>query len=97
MCSEVTNAIVALTGLIRGRVQGVFFLAETQARARKLGLKGWVKNTREGDVAVLLAGPEEAVRSMQNWLKISPPLARVDSVELTECVPPECSGFEIRY
>ena len=94
---EVTDATVALTGLIRGRVQGVFFRAETQARARKLGLKGWVKNTREGDVAVLLAGTEEAVRSMQNWLHSGPPLARVDSVELTECAPPECSGFEIRY
>ena len=39
---EVTDATVALTGLIRGRVQGVFFRAETLARARKLGLKGWV-------------------------------------------------------
>ena len=94
---EVTDATVALTGLIRGRVQGVFFRAETQARVRKLGLKGWVKNTREGDVAVLLAGPEEDVRSMQNWLHSGPPLARVDRVELTECAPPECSGFEIRY
>ena len=94
---EVTDATVALTGLIRGRVQGVFFRAETLARARKLGLKGWVKNTREGDVAVLLAGPEEDVRSMQNWLHSGPPLARVDRVELTECAPPECSGFEIRY
>jgi len=34
---------------------------------------------------------------MQNWLHSGPPLARVDRVELTECAPPECSGFEIRY
>ena len=94
---EVTDATVALTGLIRGRVQGVFFRAETQARARKLGLKGWVKNTGEGDVAVLVAGPEAAVRSMQEWLDSGPPLARVDSVELSECALPDCSGFEIRY
>jgi acylphosphatase len=97
MSAEMTNATVALTGLIRGRVQGVLFRAETQARARKLGLKGWVKNTRGGDVAVLLAGSEAAVRSMQNWLDIGPPLARVDSVELSECALPECSGFEIHY
>jgi acylphosphatase len=56
-----------------------------------------VKNTRGGDVAVLLAGSEAAVRSMQNWLDIGPPLARVDSVELSECALPECSGFEIHY
>jgi len=37
------------------------------------------------------------VRSMHNWLRSGPPLARVDSVELTECALPACSGFEIRY
>lgn len=97
MSSKLSNATVALTGLICGRVQGVFFRAETQARARKLGLSGWVKNTSEGHVAVLIAGPAEAVRSMQKWLGSGPPLARVDSVELSECSVPEINGFEIRY
>lgn len=97
MNAEEFNTIVALTGLIRGRVQGVFFRAETQARARKLGLSGWVKNTGEGHVAILVAGPEDAVSNMQKWLSKGPPLARVDKVELTECKVPETSGFEIHY
>jgi hypothetical protein len=46
---------------------------------------------------VALTDPEVAVYSMQNWLEIGPTLARVDSVELSECALPECSGFEIRY
>ena len=46
---------------------------------------------------VALTDPEVAVRSMQNWLEIGPTLARVDSVELSECALPECSGFEVRY
>ena len=97
MSSKLSDATVALTGLIRGRVQGVFFRAETQARARKLGLSGWGKNTSEGHVAVLVAGPAEAVRSMQKWLGSGPPLARVDRVELSGCAVPEINGFEIRY
>jgi hypothetical protein len=46
---------------------------------------------------VALTDPEVAVYSMQNWLEIGPTLARVDSVELSKCALPECSGFEIRY
>ena len=97
MSSEETSAAIALTGLVKGRVQGVFFRAETRNRARQLGLAGWVKNTPDGDVSLLIAGPPLAIASMREWLSAGPPLARVDSLELTECTVPEIEGFEIRY
>jgi len=37
---------------IKGVVQGVFFRAKTKAHAEKLGLKGYVKNLRDGSVEV---------------------------------------------
>src|SRR5690606_18973187 len=38
---------------IRGRVQGVFYRAETQATASRLGLAGWVRNREDGSVELV--------------------------------------------
>lgn len=91
------TTIVSLTGLVKGRVQGVFFRAETQAQAQRLGLTGWVRNTGDGHVEVLVSGAEGAVRAMRAWLLQGPPRARVDSLELVECEAEPDPGFEIRY
>lgn len=95
---QVTNSgHCALHGLVKGRVQGVFFRAQTQRQARSLGLCGWVRNTGEGHVEVLCAGPESALVQMREWLSRGPELARVDSVELEECQDPGLNDFQIRY
>lgn len=85
----------ALTGLVKGRVQGVFFRAETRRMARGLGLGGWVRNTPDGHVEVLFGGPAAAVEAMREWLREGPELARVDAVELTGCGCPPGRDFRI--
>lgn len=66
---------------ISGRVQGVGFRAWTQGQARKLGLAGWVRNERDGTVAVVFAGPPAAVAAMVECLWQGPPGASVSAVE----------------
>ena len=44
--------------LIHGRVQGVFYRGWSAETARALGLRGWVRNRRDGSVEMLLAGDE---------------------------------------
>ncbi len=87
----------ALTGLVKGRVQGVFFRAETQRMAQQFGLCGWCRNTAEGHVEVLIVGDESNLNRMRDWLKQGPELARVDQLELDYCDNPGLEGFEIRY
>ena len=72
---------------IRGRVQGVFFRAETRSRAESLGLSGWVRNARDGSVEALFEGEPERVDSMVEWSRRGPSGARVDEVEVSEPEP----------
>ena len=66
--------------LIRGRVQGVAYRTWTQMTALDLGLEGWVRNRRDGDVEALFKGPAEVVASMIDACRHGPRGARVDDI-----------------
>lgn len=82
---------------IRGRVQGVFFRASSQEKAKDLGLSGWVRNRPDRQVEIVAEGPPEALNALLAWCRTGPPLARVKSVE-TEWSGStgEYSSFEVR-
>jgi acylphosphatase len=65
---------------IRGRVQGVGYRAFVEHQARVHHLEGWVRNSSDGSVEALLAGPEDAVSDMVALCRRGPVSARVDSV-----------------
>jgi acylphosphatase len=81
---------------ISGRVQGVFFRAETQSRARSLGLAGWVRNAPDGSVEAVVEGPDERVRSLVEWARRGPRLAEVEDVSVDWEEPRGEVAFEIR-
>jgi acylphosphatase len=66
--------------LVRGRVQGVFFRASTQRKARQLNLTGYAKNLSDGRVEVVASGEKMAVDQLVLWLQRGPIGARVDAV-----------------
>ncbi len=80
---------------IRGRVQGVFFRAETRARAESLGLAGWVRNAADGSVEAVFEGEAERVASMVEWCRRGPAGAIVDEVETVREEPVAESGFRV--
>ncbi len=68
--------------MISGRVQGVGFRYFTRLNANRLGLNGWVRNLENGNVEVLLQGPEGSVNEMLERLGQGPGSARVDQIEV---------------
>ena len=71
--------IAAARFRIAGKVQGVWFRASTREQALCLGLRGYAKNLADGSVEVF-AGESGAIESLEQWLRVGPPNARVDAV-----------------
>lgn len=69
---------------ISGRVQGVYFRANTMKQASSLGLTGWVQNLADGRVEVIFEGDTIAADAMLNWCRTGTPPARVDRLEAKE-------------
>ena len=67
--------------VIAGLVQGVGFRAFVQREALKRGLRGWVRNRRDGSVEAVVAGPAEAVGEFVIACRRGPRGSRVDTME----------------
>jgi acylphosphatase len=67
--------------VLSGRVQGVGFRAWALRRAQELGVRGWVRNRRDGSVEVEAVGPPPSLERLRQLLADGPPLAHVLRVE----------------
>ena len=84
--------------LVQGRVQGVGFRWYVNREAGELGLRGWVRNTEEGDVEVVASGSEADLAELRSSLRRGPRGARVDRLVehyLDESEAAELSSFRI--
>jgi DNA ligase D-like protein (predicted 3'-phosphoesterase) len=85
------NKVAAIRALVSGEVQGVGFRDATVARARELGVMGWVRNGEDGCVHVQAEGSEGALEALQVFLHEGPPAAQVAAVTIE---PLELEGHE---
>ena len=90
--SDRTRARVFVTG----RVQGVFYRANTRDAARNRGVDGWVRNLDDGRVEAVFEGAETDVEAMVEWCQTGSPAANVDEVTVEYGDPEGEDGFEIR-
>lgn len=78
--SQSTASPVARRCLVSGRVQGVYYRASAQQRARAAGIAGHARNLEDGRVEVLAYGEERLVLEFIDWLWIGPSAAKVTHV-----------------
>ena len=74
--------------VVRGLVQGVGYRWSMVQAARRLGVRGWVRNRRDGSVEALACGPAAAVESLMAWARSGPDGAQVSALEVTEVPAP---------
>jgi acylphosphatase len=89
---------VVLHFLIQGRVQGVGFRWFVQREASELKLRGWVRNTEDGNVEVVAAGEAGDLDELRLSLRKGPRGSRVDRIiehTLAESEAEGLSSFKI--
>jgi acylphosphatase len=81
--------------LVKGRVQGVGFRWFVHREASELELKGWVRNTEDGDVEVVVAGDTAGLSELRKSLNRGPRGSRVDKVIEHPLVEKEADGLNV--
>jgi len=84
--------------IVMGRVQGVWFRANTIQEAKLLGVRGYARNLPDGSVEIVAEGEGSAVDALIAWAGEGPPLAVVRQVRVEDLdYEEEFSGFGIRH
>ncbi|MES1196119.1 MAG: acylphosphatase, partial [Steroidobacter sp.] len=58
--------------VVSGKVQGVFFRANSRQQAMQLDISGHARHLANGDVEVLAAGTDAAIAQLHQWLQYVP-------------------------
>jgi acylphosphatase len=86
----------AIRLVISGRVQGVGFRAFVERQAYRRGVRGWVRNRRDGTVEALLIGDEHALAEMETACRCGPSMAVVTQLDRFDAADDGSDGFEAR-
>jgi acylphosphatase len=81
---------------VTGRVQAVGYRAWAVASATDLGLRGWVRNRRDGSVEALVSGPADAVAAMIAACRRGPSAAQVIALDTAAAEDDGSPGFTAR-
>jgi acylphosphatase len=83
---------------IHGKVQGVGYRFFATRVARRLGLKGWIQNNRDGSVEAMVEGEKGAIDEWIEELKEGPRYAEVTRIDQE---PKDFSGklpdFDVKF
>jgi acylphosphatase len=76
--------LLARRWVLIGRVQGVGFRWYVLNHALSLGVRGWVRNTPDGDVEIVALASPATIEKLDELLARGPPGARVLEVLRTD-------------
>ena len=81
---------------VSGKVQGVYYRANTREKAREVGIDGWVRNLDDGRVEAVFEGDEWSVQEVLDWCHTGSPAAHVEDVDAEFEDPQGEDGFRVR-
>lgn len=81
---------------VEGKVQGVWFRANTKKIADRLNLNGFVRNESDGSVYIELTGDDQHVMKFIEWTLQGPELSVVEKVSISKSKFVHESGFIIK-
>jgi len=83
--------------VVHGDVQGVSYRYFARDIAKKMGVKGWIRNEADGSITIIIEGDDDRVSNFVNWCKQGSPMSTIKDVEIKDS---KYSGlfknFEIR-
>ena len=85
---------------LKGKVQGVFFRDFARQNANKLGVVGYAKNLKNGQLEILAQGDERKLEDFIRLCKRGPIFAKVEGIETRQeeiSDEEEFGFFDIRY
>ncbi|MEL4896127.1 acylphosphatase [Crocosphaera sp. Alani8] len=92
-----TNSnIIGVHVFVSGKVQGVGYRYSTAQTAKKLGIRGWVRNCFDGRVEAIFEGTEPLIEQMVQWCHRGPDSAKVTDVVIEKVKTKSYLGFEVR-
>ena len=80
---------------VTGNVQGVFFRASTKAVADQMGVKGKVKNEKDGSVFIEAEAGDAILEMFVEWCHEGPEKSKVESVEISEAALENYTNFVV--
>ncbi|RZK40460.1 MAG: acylphosphatase [Pedobacter sp.] len=80
---------------VTGKVQGVFFRASTKAVADQMGIKGFVKNQKDGSVYIEAEGDETTLSMFLAWCEEGPDKSVVENVVAEDGELKNYRNFEV--
>jgi acylphosphatase len=81
--------------VVQGKVQGVFYRATTKEIADKIGVKGWVRNKKDGCVEITAVGSEQQIQEFIGWCKKGPDRAQVTNLIVTNLQDQDFKDFQV--
>jgi acylphosphatase len=93
-----TQQISAARLKVEGRVQGVGFRYFVFKNARRNGLKGWVRNLKDGSVEAYFEGATDAIETVVELCKKGPAGSSVKNFDLNWSDPElTWQDFDFKY
>lgn len=93
--SDQSSKIKHINIVVSGKVQGVFFRASTKAVADQMGIKGFVKNEKDGSVYVEAEAEQFILDAFIDWCKEGPEKSKVENVVVTDGEFKNFRNFEV--